>query len=438
MRNKLKNKIGAAGIRKCRAFFLWSIVVLQLVLSSCSKKDDHSHTQEYICPMHPTVIQDRPGTCPVCGMDLVLKGKPGDEVKITAELNYLLKPTNVSVVGSIKMITPVFKSASTNSEINGVITYDTRRITSIPIRTGGRIEKLMIKYNFQPIRKGEKILEIYSSELLTAQRDLLFLQKSDAENTQLIESAKEKLRLLGVSNQQITHIVSSKKEIYSFPVYSSVNGYIMEESILQASTPSTNSSSASSDMKGSSAMKGSSSSTAVPNEIQIREGMYVVTGQTIFNVVNTEQVWAEFNVRQKANQIKLKDSVILSFDSSQKEIKSTISFIQPFYVDGENFAKARVYLVNPKNTYPIGQLVKGQLKTESNKSLWIPITASLDLGIQNIVFAKRNGTFRPKSITIGQTSGDWIEVITGVEAQDSIAYDAQFLMDSEGFIKVKN
>src|SRR6187551_607723 len=304
MRNNLKNSTLITSIlqyvmvSRLVSTYCFSFVVFLITLSACSNKNEHTHTQEYICPMHPTVIQDKPGTCPICGMDLVLKGNPGDEVKITPELGYLLKPTNISVVGSIKMVTPLLKSTKVNSETNGVITYDTRRISAIPIRIGGRIEKLMIKYNFQPIRKGEKILEIYSPELLTAQRDLLFLQKSDAENSQLIESAKEKLKLLGVSDQQISQITSSKKEIYSFPIYSSVNGYIMEEVALEVSTPSSATTPAGSDMNGGSAMNTSPSSSSVPREIQTREGMYVTTGQTIFKVVNTEQVWAEFNVRQ--------------------------------------------------------------------------------------------------------------------------------------------
>lgn len=445
MRNKLKNRIVVASVQQYkivgRSYSVYCLLffVFLLIISGCTGKNEHAHAQEYICPMHPTVVQDKPGTCPVCGMDLVLKGQPGDEVKITPELNYLLKPTNVSVVGSIKLVTPTMKSNQVSSEANGVITYDTRRISAIPIRIGGRIEKLMIKYNFQPIRKGEKILEIYSPELLTAQRDLLFLQKSDAENSQLIESAKEKLRLLGVSDQQISQIASSKKEIYSFPIYSSVNGYIMEDGALQVTTPSGTTSPTSSDMNGGSTMNTSSSSTTVPSEIQIREGMYVAPGQTIFKVVNTELVWAEFNLPQDdARGIKVKDSISLSFDPSQKDIQATISFIQPFYQKGESFAKVRVYLSNSKNTYQIGQLVKAVIKTESKNSFWIPTTATTDLGIQKIVFVKRSGTFRPKSIVTGQTSHHWIEIISGVEAQDSIAYDAQFLMDSDGFIKVKN
>ncbi len=417
---------------------LWTIIIL-IALSGCSKKSDHAHEQEYTCPMHPTILQDKPGTCPVCGMDLVLKGRVGDEVKITSELNYLLKPTNVSVVGSIKAITPVLKSVEITDETNGVITYDTKRITSIPIRVGGRIEKLLIKYNFQPVRKGEKILEIYSPELLTAQRDLLFLQKSDADNIELIESAKEKLKLLGVSNQQISQISKSQKELYSFPIYSSVSGYVVEETSQSVAAASAPTSSPSSGMNGGSAMSASSTNTILPKEIQAREGMYVTSGQTIFKIVNTEQVWAEFNLNQDdAKQIHLKDSIDLSFDSSQQEIRSVINFIQPFYQEGENYLKVRVYLTNPKNKYQIGQLVKGRLKTTSEKSLWIPTTASMDLGTEKIVFIKRNGTFRPKSIITGKISTDSIEILSGLEMQDSIAYDAQFLMDSDSFIKVKN
>ncbi len=416
----------------------WSIIMLVLFIQiGCSNKDDHSHSQEYTCPMHPTVLQDKPGTCPVCGMDLVLKGNAGDEIKITSELNYLLKPTNVSVVGSIKVITPISKSMTNTIETNGIITYDTKRVTSVPIRIGGRIERLMIKYNFQPIRKGEKILEIYSPELLTAQRDLLYLLKSDSENIQLIESAKEKLKLFGVTDQQIAQITSSKKEIYSFPVYSSVDGYITEESglgvsSLPASSPST-------DMNGISSMRATASPNSITRELQTRAGMYVSAGQTLFKVINTEQVWAEFNIRQReANKIKLNDSIWLSFDQSQKEIQSTIGFIQPFYQEGANFAKVRVYLPNLKHEYQIGELVNGKLKKESEKSLWIPSRASLDLGTQKIVFIKRNGAFRPKSFSAGQTSGDWIEIVSGIDVQDSIAYDAQFLVDSESFIKARN
>ncbi len=420
---------------------LLTSMLLLLLVFSCTQKKDHASHDQYTCPMHPTVLQDKPGSCPVCGMDLVKKGQPGEEVKITAELNYLLKPTNAMVTSSIKTISPVQKIMNVETKSNGIITYDTRRFISLPIRFGGRIEKLLVKYNFQPIRKGEKILEIYSPELLTAQRDLLYLLKSDTDNVQLIDGAKEKLRLLGLFESQISHLATTSQENYSFSVYSPLDGYIVEEAVISASTPT--------DQAPSVAMNGGMA-TSSPNakqtsirssggELLIREGMYVSTGQIIFKIVNTDQVWAEFDVYQRdAAFISENDRVHLTFDSTTEEVLASVNFIQPFFKNGENFVKVRVYLSNAGNKFRIGQLVKAQFSIPSKNTLWIPVSARLDLGTKEIVFTKRRGVFRPKEITTSRQSDDWIEVISGLEVSDSLAYHAQFMIDSESFIKVKN
>src|SRR5258705_1849850 len=127
------------GVGKVRRSLLYFILYCLPLIAYClleawSQRDKHAHADTYTCPMHPTVVQDKPGTCPVCGMDLVLKGKTGDEVKITAELNYLLKPVNAMVISSIKTVTPTLKSMEIKSNANGVITYDTRALTTIASR----------------------------------------------------------------------------------------------------------------------------------------------------------------------------------------------------------------------------------------------------------------------------------------------------------------
>ena len=207
MRNNLRNNIH------------W-IAFLLLVLASCKGKESHSANggEQYTCTMHPQVVQDKPGLCPICGMDLVRKSRPGKEVKITKELSYLLKPTNVLVTSSIRTITPVQKAVEVKTEAKGVITHDTRKIATISARFGGRIEKLYVRYNLQPIQKGQKILEIYSPELVTVQRELIYLLQSDAGNSQLIELSRRKLKLLGLSESQINQLVSTKQESYSFAV----------------------------------------------------------------------------------------------------------------------------------------------------------------------------------------------------------------------------
>ena len=420
-----------------------SLIILMIVLLvACSKKTDHAGHDQYTCPMHPTIIQDKPGTCQVCRMDLVKKGLPGQEVKITAGLNYLLKPTNAMVTSSIKTITPQEKVQDLKAEANGIITYDTRRSASIPIRFGGRIEKLAIRYNFQPVRKGQKLLEIYSPELLTAQRELLYLTTSDKENIQLIDGAKEKLRLLGISESQISKLVSSGKESYSFPVYSPVNGYVIEDGPLTDGVSIENSSDNSSMDGGMTAgsSTGSIRTSANQNtELSIREGMYVNAGQEIFKVVNTDYVWAEFDVYQRdAASIKVNDPVTLISGNTSEKIEAKVNFIQPFFKDGESFVKVRCYLLNPGEKLGIGQLVSASFKLSSGPSLWIPLSARLDLGSSEIAFTKRRGVFRPKEIITGKQSGDWIEIVSGLESGDSIAYNAQFMVDSESFIKVRN
>src|SRR5580765_7747393 len=74
------------------------LTIVLLIAFGCSQSKKHTHEEQYTCPMHPTVVQDKPGTCPVCGMELVRKGNPGEEIKITAELDYLLKPVNSVII----------------------------------------------------------------------------------------------------------------------------------------------------------------------------------------------------------------------------------------------------------------------------------------------------------------------------------------------------
>ena len=432
MKSNLRNRIH---------LYVFSLLI---VLAGCKSKTDHSaHAgNQYTCPMHPQIVQDKPGTCPICGMDLVQKERAGGEVKITKELSNLLRPTSSAIVSSIRTIVPVKREVTFTTETKGIIAYDTRRATTLPIRYGGRIEKLYVKYNFQPIYKGQKVLEIYSPELVTAQRELLYLLESDPENTQLIYGAKQRLYLLGVSVDQVTQLTTLRKESYSFPVFSPVDGYIIEEAAAKGPGPASIQASQRPDMGNGLSEAGGTVSNSDQNqilstEIRIREGTYVSSGETLFSVVNTLNVWAEFDLYQNdVANIKVNDPLQISFDNTNnKVVNAKVNFIQPFFKAGENFVKVRAYLTNPKEKYEMGQLVTAEFNTTSKGSLWIPTIAILDLGSQKIVFVKRRGVFRPKSVDTGNQSNDLTEIIGGADESDSIAYQAQFMVDSESFIK---
>ncbi|MDZ4716032.1 MAG: efflux RND transporter periplasmic adaptor subunit [Cytophagales bacterium] len=418
------------------------LVALAAGMMGCPNGKTADSADQYTCPMHPTVVQNKPGACPVCGMDLVLQGRPGEEVKITAELNYLLKPTNAVVISSIRTITPEKREMMVSVNSSGTIDYDTRRFTAVPIRFGGRIEKMFVRYSFQPVKRGQKILEIYSPELLTAQRDLLYLWNTDRENTRLVEGAKIKLKLLGISETQIDQLLSSGKEMYSLAVFSPADGYITELKVqgtgIAVSSPSPSGGQMGGAMSGDkpSATQG----TPLPDsELGVREGMYVNTGQDLFTIVNTEHVWATFDLYPEDGAlIHVGDAVKISLENAEGLFQGTVNFVEPFFKRNEKFARVRVHLPNQGNKMRIGQLANAQFESPSGMATWIPISSRLELGTKSIVFNRRRGVFRPKEVVTARRSGQWIEVVSGVEPGDSLAYNAQFMVDSEGFIKVKN
>lgn len=430
------------------------LTLLSFLFSACTsgKKDEHSvhDAIEYTCSMHPQIVQEKPGTCPVCGMELVKKSSGGNETVITEELKNLIKPTNTSVVAKIQTTHAERKTLTVNVEASGVINYDTRKTYSIPVRFGGRIEKLFLKYNYQPVKKGQVIMEIYSPELLTAQRELLYVVNEQKEDKHLFESTKQKLLLLGLTVEQIEKVIAAGKETFAFPVLSPYSGYIVESTTAsteldQSNLPQQGSmgnggmgKKASSGMQ-SPIMNASSSAPSLGQQISIREGTYVTTGQSLFKVIDGTRLWAElyFSARE-GMKIQKGDQMQIQVKGSDGTIPSQANFIQPFFSEGKQFLQVRSYLNDSRNTIRVGQLVTAKFNQTRTNALWIPKKATLDLGVQQIVFLKNKGTFTPLKIKTGLESDGWIEIIEGLDESSEIATNAQYLVDSESFIKVMN
>jgi Cu(I)/Ag(I) efflux system membrane fusion protein len=420
------------------------LVVILALVASCNKGGDHAeHADTYTCPMHPTVISDRPSTCPVCGMDLVRKARAGEEVEITEELSKLLKSPNETVVASIKTIKGEYKSIPVSTKAQGVVTYDTRNIYTIPTRIGGRLEKVFLKYAFQQVRKGQKVAEIYSPELLTAQRELIFLLENDSENQAIIQSAKDRLRLLGMNDSQINNLIESKEPKNTFAIYSPYDGYIIPDSQQTPVAPMTSQSASTSaggmndGMGGStntSSPAASGNSSTIASDALIREGSYVASGQTLFKIVNPSALRVELNIASTlAGAVKKGGKVMLDFGDQHSD-EGTIDFVQPFFNEGQEFLTVRVYTKNTDRLH-IGHFVKAVIESGSVEALWVPKEAVLDLGNEDVVFIKEKNVFKPKKILTGVRTENQIEVKQGLSSSDEIAINAQYLVDSESFIK---
>lgn len=388
-------------------------------IASCSnEKPTHDIKKTYTCPMHPEIIRDAPGQCPICGMNLVEKISEGNASNDN-NLELLLKPTNTYVLSQVKTIKP--KQSELPIEVNatGKITYDSREIAVVSARVTGRIEKLYLKYLFQPVEKGQKLMDIYSKELVTEQENYIYLLNSDPDNKTLIKTAENRLQLQGLTTEQINELNRTKKNFQSVTIYSPVSGHLHN---LTGSAVSP-------DM--------SSMNNSNPVELTIREGMYVQKGQSIFNIYNTKKVWAILNIySDKINLVKIGQHVKIQMDN---EITSnpnyTVDFIEPEIRAGENTVPIRVYIPNTDNQIKIGSNVKAVIEAGNINGFFIPSTAVVNLGNRSIVFIKEDGLFKARQVEIGVKSNDLIEILSGLTENEILAENAQLLMDSESFIK---
>lgn len=396
----------------------WTLALLLMLWSAACNRHDHS-AQDYVytCPMHPTVTSNQPGACPVCGMELVRQGGPTAEVEMTPELSRVMKSPDEAIVASINTVRAEYKSMPVDIDVEGMVTYDTRNVYTIPSRVAGRLERVYITYELQPVKAGQKVAEVYSPPLSAAQRELIFLLENDPTNTMLIDAARRKLELLGMSRTQIETLTTKREIMPTVSIYSAHSGYVT----LGDASPSLSSPMSSGDN----------------GERLVRVGDYVSAGQTLFTLVDSKAQRIELHVPGTVGQsIRPGSKVQLSIGGGIMQ-DVTIDLVEPFSSNNQPFTKVRVYAESPQG-HRIGSLVRARIHIDMQEALWVPRTAVLDLGTQQIVFVQQRGVLRPKVVGTGMVSDDMIEIKSGLATSDEIAANAQFLVDSESFVKPLN
>jgi hypothetical protein len=369
---------------------LWIIILVLFAVSSCKQKVDHGDSHE-----DPYVLE------------------------IDSNLAVLLKPTNREVISSVPIVRAESGTALFSIEVPGQITYDSRNQTDLAARVSGRIERLYVKYNYQPVKKGQLMMEIYSPDLAAAQRQLLLISASDGKGD-LLQRAKQRLLLLGMSAAQIDKVIKTGKVNYSIPVFSNASGFIIEKSVSSSNNSLIN-------------INNRDDMSMNTSDVLLREGQYVNAGQALFSIYKTGSLLAEFSIQPHLSKyVKVGTNLLIQLKDSENMIKDKIGLIEPTLKNGESFSLARVYLKDT-SLHP-GQLVKAHIPIMIDEGWWLPKESVWQSGINSIVFKKENGVFVPKTVKTGFTMNGRVQIMEDINGWE-IASNAYYLVDSESFIR---
>jgi membrane fusion protein, copper/silver efflux system len=421
------------------------ISILFVLVISCKEKTADKHDDHKI----GTEANKNTEANQQSGSKKNIDGAHQNELFIDSSLLPLLKPVNEQVVSTMPTIKVESGTRIFSVPMQGTIGFDKRKQVSISSRIAGRIEKMNIKYNYQPVSKGQLIMEIYSPDLAAAQQELIYISRNDDDES-LLQKAKQRLSLLGMQPAQIAQVIKSGKPLYRVPVFSSVSGYIVERNVANNSSATPMPSQQQSGSEGMNGMGGSSQGSITSSQTQgtnqtaieqtpvlIREGQYVAAGETIFTIYQSDNMIAEFSfIPSLASEIKKGQKLIFhTVSNPDNVITGTIGLIEPTQRNGESFNVARVYLSNT-DLQP-GQLLTANIPVVKSNAWWLPEKAVLRLGNQSVVFKKDQSVFIPKSIKTGSSINGMVEILEDI-TEWQVAQNASYLVDSESFIRINS
>lgn len=376
-----------------------------IFLVSCKSDKEISKDPDiyYTCSMDPQVLEHKPGKCPICKMELTPVKKSNRENKDELQLS-----EQQIQLGNIQTDTIRNGVIVDRLLLTATLNFDQMKSLAVSSRVTGRVEKLFFKNVGDYVKMGSPLYELYSEDLNNAKQEyLLILEKKQAfsgetiiDFDQLIQGAKNKLRLWGLSETQLTELSTNKKATPSTTFYSTASGYI--------------------------------------TQLEIREGDYVMEGGAIVKLVDLSRLWAEAQIyTSQLAEINRNSAVTVQIpDFGGKEIKGRIEFLNPEINPDTRINLIRVSIPNPGNRLKPGMAAYVLLNSPKRKSLTLPIDAVIRTGNGATVWIQTaDKTFKSVMVELGLESDDRIEIISGLRASDIVVIRGAYLLNSEYIFK---
>ncbi len=385
--------------------YVFIIAMAWVLFVSCKNKKELPKDPDtyYTCSMDPQVVEYKPGKCPICKMDLTPVQKKNGEKQGEIQLS-----EQQILLGNIKMDTIRDGAMGDQLVLTGTLNFNQLRSTSISARVMGRVEKLYFKNLGDYVKAGSPLYDLYSEDLNNAKQEyLLVLDRKQAfagetviDFDRLLQGAKNKLLLWGMSEGQLQELAKSKKPGATTTFYSNASGYI--------------------------------------TTLDIREGDYIMEGGTVVRLADMSSLWAEAQVyTSQLSEIDRNSMATVQIpDFDGKEVKGKIEFINPEINPDTRINLIRISIPNPGNRLKPGMPVYVLLKSPARKTLSLPINAVIRDGKGSTVWIQTtSNTFKSVMVQTGLESDDRIEIRSGLHTGDIVVVSGAYLLHSEYVFK---
>ena len=422
-----------------------------------ARRGTHAHDQqraEYFCPMHPQIVRDRPGDCPICGMKLEKRTTGGTASPATQRrILYYRHPMNpalhsdkpakddmgmdyvpvyedeaaaTTVPGRASVTLPPervallgIRSEPVGSGFRGGllrtvgrVTVDERRREVVHAKYEGYVEKLFVEVVGQPVSKGQPLAAVYSPELVAAQHEYLVARRAQGRlsdssvpgvargGSELAEAARQRLRYWDVSASEIAALERSGQPRRTVTLRSPVSGVVVEKMAV--------------------------------------EGMKVSPTDRLYEITDLSRLWilAELYERNLGSVRVGTPAQVKLPNQPGAQWLGRVSFVSPIVKPETRTVEVRVELDNPGGVLKPDMLADVHLETSGAAALTVPESAVIFTGERTLVFLdKGEGRFEPREVTVGARVAGGYEVQGGLAAGDRVVVSANFLLDSESSLR---
>lgn len=367
----------------------------------------------YTCAMHPFIIKDKPGSCPICGMQLIKKveGAQADAKELAMLGHVSLSPTQ-AVMANVATVTIDILPLSKEINATGIVQYDQARQAKVTAWVAGRLDRLHVNTVGAYVSKGKPVAEIYSPDLVAAQQEYLLALKSREQfknssipsisqgGEGLVASARQRLKLMGVKDEQLADLEKAGQPVIRLSIYTPLSGIVIEKIV--------------------------------------QEGQYVNVGDPLFSVADLSTVWVEAEVYENEFQfVRIGQRVeIVSQSYPGRPFAGRVSFIYPFLDPKSRTVKVRVEMANPGLKLKPDMFVNALIKVPLGDTLAVPAQAVMDTGKRQVVWVEmKPGMFEQRDVQVGARVGDNVQILSGLKRGEKVAASGGYLIDSESQLK---